>query len=64
MEELHYVTRRRRGARPEHARLLRVPFERLALIAIPYVLMTLAVVVALIVFPQLVLFLPNVMRGG
>jgi tripartite ATP-independent transporter DctM subunit len=42
-------------------RVTEVPFERLVLIMIPYVVMVFAVVVLLIFFPQLVLFLPGVL---
>ena len=45
-------------------RVTELPFEKLAVLAIPYVIMTLAVVVLLIFVPQLVLFLPELMRGG
>ena len=40
-------------------RVTELPFERLAVLAIPYVLITLAVVMLLILFPDLVLFLPR-----
>ena len=40
-----------------------LPFERLALLAIPYVLLSLAVVLLVIVFPDLALWLPHTVMG-
>ncbi len=37
-------------------------FERLAAISLPYLVITLAVIALLVMFPQLVLFLPNAIR--
>lgn len=42
-------------------RVTELPFERLVIIAIPYVLLTFAVVFALILFPDMVLFLPRLL---
>jgi len=40
-------------------RVTRVPFERLVVLVLPYVVITLGIVCLLILFPQLVLFLPQ-----
>jgi len=40
-------------------RVTGVPFERLVVLVLPYVAITIGVVLILILFPQLVLFLPN-----
>lgn len=40
-------------------RVTGVSFERLVVLVLPYVAITLGIVLALIIFPQLVLFLPN-----
>jgi len=40
-------------------RVTGVSFERLVILVLPYVVITIGVVLILIVFPQLVLFLPN-----
>jgi TRAP-type transport system large permease protein len=40
-------------------RVTDVTFERLVVLVLPYVLITLCVVILLIFFPQLVLFLPQ-----
>jgi tripartite ATP-independent transporter DctM subunit len=45
-------------------RVTGVSFERLAVLSLPYVAITLFCVVLLIVFPELVLFLPRTMMGG
>ncbi len=37
-------------------------FERLALISVPYIVITLAVIALLVMFPQLVMFLPNAIQ--
>lgn len=42
-------------------RVTELPFERLAIVSLPYVLIGLGVVVLLAVFPQIVLFLPELM---
>ena len=41
-----------------------LPFERLAILAIPYILLSLGVVFLIIVFPDLVLWLPRTVMGG
>lgn len=43
-------------------RVTELPFETLARLAVPYLLITLAVIVLLILVPELVLFLPGVLR--
>lgn len=45
-------------------RVTGIPFERQVIASLPYLLLTLAVVVILILFPDLVLFLPNTMGPG
>jgi TRAP-type C4-dicarboxylate transport system permease large subunit len=40
-----------------------LPFERLAILAIPYILLSLVVVFLIIIFPDLVLWLPRIVMG-
>jgi tripartite ATP-independent transporter DctM subunit len=43
-------------------RVTELSFERLARLAVPYLVITLAVIIFLVVFPQLVLFLPEALK--
>lgn len=44
-------------------RVTGLPFEKLAVVSLPYVLIALGVIVILAIFPDLVLFLPNLLMG-